>query len=281
MNMKLKSILEMPLNVFAIIMLVLFIIPILIPMGLPLNISNSVKQYYDVINKLPPGSIVMLQNGLQMSALPEFEAADVVCLKILFEKARDLKIIIWCGNIDGPSITNRLLRKANVEKTGRVYGTDYVLFGYAPSTEAGLTALAKSFRDMYPTDYFGTPTDAIPMMKNIFSIKDITLYIHLGGAPNVDILSRQLYVPYKTRIISNLEPGGLPRILPFYPTVVTAYIDGTSGAAELEVLTHYPGLGSTMNDATNLVVIGFVSLLFIGNISLFKKDIIKTIRGAE
>lgn len=258
---------NIPITYFNVILLICAIIPIVSPLGMPLTISSKVKDFYNIIDELPPGSTVGFGCGLWMSVFPQWEAADIVTMKILLEPGRDLKVIFFGTGFEGPTTLDLLIKRVNPEKIGRTYGEDYVVFGYMPESDFVIATFAEDMREIYPEDMYGTPTDDLKLMENINGIEDVDLFVIGGGVPNIEVYGRQFSVPYGTRIISCLSAGGEPAILAYYPNPLLAYIVGSDGAAQLEVLGNKPGLGSVMNDATNIVVIAMIGLIVIGNAS--------------
>jgi hypothetical protein len=259
---------EVSSKVFSLIMLILFCLPVIHPLGFPFKISTETEKFYDKINTLPPGSTVIVAQGNWFGTIPQVEAGLVVTLKILFESNRDLKVIIFHTHPEGVSVTKLILDKISLEMAGRKYGEDYILFGYTPSSESSIAAFAADIRKAYPNDIEGTSIDDIPLMNGINNIADVDLFIYGGGGPTPDIYFRQVYDTYKVDIIIIIYEGGQVMMLPFMGQAIKALITGSTGAAELELLTKKFGLAVTMIDITNLMIIGFLTCVIIANIPL-------------
>ena len=247
--------------------LVLILIPVIKPLGIPIMTSEPVKDYYKTIDQLPPGSVVAVSFRGSMGLLDEQEAQFLATWKILFQ--RDFKVIFYCPSSDGVIILDdHLGKKTRPEDYGKVYGEDYVRLGYNPLGEPGEASFAISMRSVYPTDYKGKPLDEIPMMKDIDSWKDIDLLIFQHTAcTTVEQVIRQWVVPYGTTVLDTTLGCCGPMAAPYYPAQIKGFLSGSIAGAELEIIGRVPGPGAAMTDAKNLGIFGLIIFLILGNAS--------------
>jgi len=250
--------------------LILMLIPIIRPIGLPTPVSETVRGFYETIDNLPPGSVVFVSLEGSLSLLDEQEAQYIATLKILFQ--RDLKVVFYSVTEDGELIYNYLFSVVNPEKYGKKYGIDYVRLGYAPLEERGQAAVALDVRSVYPRDFYGTPLDEIPMMKDIHNWKDVDLLIYYyTSCTNVEFAIRQWVIPYHTKcIVGTLGCCG-PMAVPYFPDYIQGILSGSGAGAELEVISGNPGPGAMMNDAKNFGILGLLLFLILGNVSYLGK----------
>jgi hypothetical protein len=251
--------------------LVLMVVPILRPFGLPTVVSEPTKGYYKAIVDLPPGSVVAVSFGSSLALLDEQEAQFIATWKVYFQ--HDLKVIFYCTYADSMIILNEELDKiVKPESYGKAYGVDYVRLPYAPLGESGEAAFATNIRGVYPTDIYGTPLDEIPMMKDINDHTGIDLiHFQYTSCTDVEFVIRQWVVPYgKKAIITTLGCCG-PMAAPYYPTQIKGFLSGSGMGTELEVLSGNPGPGAVMSDAKNLGILGLLLFLLLGNISYIGK----------
>jgi len=251
--------------------LVLMIIPILRPLGLPTVVSEPTKGFYNAIVDLPPGSVVAVSFGASLSLLDEQEAQFIATWKILFQ--HDLKVIFYCTYADSMIILNEELDKiVKPQSYGKVYGEDYVRLPYAPLGEPGEAAFATNIRGVFPADIYGTPLDEIPLMKDINDYKGIDLvHFQYTSCTDIEWPIRQWVVPYGMKcIVSTLGCCG-PMAAPYYPKQIPGFLSGSGMGTELEVLSGNPGPGAVMSDAKNFGVLGLLLFLVIGNLSYLGK----------
>lgn len=247
--------------------LICTIIPILYPLGLPVQVSSGTIGYFDAIDKLPAGSVVAVSFGASAQLLDEQEAQFLATWKLLFQ--RDLKVLFYSPIQDGPLMLQTELGKQVIpESYGKVYGTDYVVLGYAPLGEAGEASMGINIRGVYTTDWKGTPLDSLPMMQSINAAKDIDLLIFVyTSCTDVEFPIRQWVTPYKMpTIVATLGCCG-PMAAPYYPTQIQGFLSGSGMGTELEVYGHVPGPGAAMSDAKNIGILPFLAFFVFGNLS--------------
>ena len=247
--------------------LICTIIPILYPLGLPVQVSGGTIGYFDAIDKLPAGSVVAVSFGASAQLLDEQEAQFLATWKLLFQ--RDLKVLFYNPLQDGTLMLQTELGKQVIPASyGKVYGEDYVVLGYAPLGEAGEASMGINIRGVYTTDWKGTPLNDLPMMKDINSAKDIDLLIFVyTSCTDVEFPIRQWVTPYKTpTIIATLGCCG-PMAAPYYPTQIQGFLSGSGMGTELEVYGRVPGPGAAMSDAKNIGILPFLFFFIFGNLS--------------
>jgi len=247
------------------------IIPILHPLGLPVQVSEPTKGYCEAINKLPPGSVVAVSFGASLALLDEQEAQYLATWKILFE--RHMKVIFYSTYADSPLVLQKHLGSmVKPEDYGYTYGEDYVVLGYAPLGESGEASFAQNIQGVYPKDQNGTPLGEIPMMKDIKDQSGIDLLIFMyTSCTDVEWPVRQWVVPYhKPTIVATLGCCG-PMAAPYYPTQIQGFLSGSGMGTELEVYSGNPGPGAMMSDAKNLGILPFLLFFILGNVSYLGK----------
>lgn len=253
--------------------ILLILIPVIQPLGIPMTTTKVTIDYYNAIDKLPPGSVVAVSFGGGMGTLDELEAAFLATWRVLFQ--RDLKVLFYCWTTEGEMVLNlHLGNKVTPESFGKVYGKDYVRLGYNPLGEAGEASMALDIRKVYTTDYKGTPLDQLEMMTNINSYKDIDLMIYAHTAcTDVEIVIRQWVVPYNMPTITMTLGCCGPMAAPYYPAQLKGFLSGSGPGAELEIVGRVPGPGALINDAKNLGILGLLIFLILGNVSYWGKKL--------
>jgi len=243
-------------------------IPLVYPLGLPVKVSEPVKDYYEAIANLPEGSVIAVSFGASAALLDEQEAQFLATWKTIFQYGH--KVIFYCSTQDAPIIIQNELAEVNPEKYGYVYGEDYVILPYSPLGEAGQAAFAKSIRSIYSADIEGTPLDNIPLMKDIDSYKGIDLLIYeYTSCTDVEWVIRQWVVPYKTKVLIMTLGCCGPMAAPYYPTQIQGFLSGSGAGTELEVVSGNPGPGAAMSDAKNLGMLPFFIAIIWTNIKPF------------
>jgi hypothetical protein len=253
------------------ITIILIIIPVVKPLGIPMMTTKTALDYYNAIDTLPADSVVAVSMGGGFGTLDELESAFLATWRVLFQ--RDLKVVFYSTSADGPLIFDyHFGEKVKPENYGKVYGEDYVRLGYNPLGEPGEASFALSIRSVYTTDYQGTQLDDIPLMQNIDSHEDIDLMIYIHTAcTSVEIVVRQWIVPYNQPTLTITLGCCGPMTSPYYPGQIIGFLSGSGPGAELEIIGNVPGPGALINDAKNLGIIGLLIFLILGNASYWGK----------
>lgn len=243
-------------------------IPLISPLGLPVVVSEPVKDYYNSIVDLPEGSVIAVSFGASASLLDEQEAQFLATWKSVFEQGH--KVIFYCSTEDSPIVIRNELKVVVPESYGYTYGTDYVILPYSPLGEAGQAAFAQSIRSIYSTDINGDSLDDIPLIKDIDNEEGIDLLIYqYTSCTDIEWAVRQWVVPYNKPVISTTLGCCGPMAAPYYPTQIQGFLSGSGAGTELEVISGNPGPGAAMSDAKNLGILPFLAAVIWMNIKPF------------
>lgn len=247
--------------------LVMLIIPVLVPLGLPFKITSDARNFYDEVEKLQPGSAVFYANDITPQQLPEIMPQEIAVLTHLFRK--DARVIIVTSQTAAAVELMQTSILPKVDLRGKEYGRDYVNLGWIPGGETGLAAFAKDIRSVMRTDINGTLTDAIPMMKNVNSIKDVSLLLcFVGDWGNMYL--RQWWALEKTPTVMGVAAIQYPTFQAYLNAhQILGLLNGITGGAQYERLINRPGLGISTLDDINVGYMWVLMLVLVGNIRYF------------
>jgi hypothetical protein len=243
-------------------------IPLVRPLGLPVEVSEPVTDYYNRIVELPEGSVIAVSFGASASLLDEQEAQFLATWKTIFKNG--YKVIFYCSTEDASIIINNELAVVVPESFGYTYGEDYVILPYSPLGEAGQAAFAQSIRSIYSTDINGDPLNSIPLVQDIDNHEGIDLLIYqYTSCTDIEWAVRQWVVPYNTKVIATTLGCCGPMAAPYYPTQIQGFLSGSGAGTELEVVSGNPGPGAAMSDAKNLGILPFLAAIIWMNVKPF------------
>ena len=257
----------------AILMLLAFI-PIIIPIGLPIYIGGLAKDYYNEVERLKPGDVLVF-SSMQVGYLAE---RDVVRATIYHATKKGAKILIYCFWGADPQEWVWILEYIDMMKLGYKYGEDYILFPFLAGDETAFAAVAKDL-GVTRKDFYGTPVEDLPLMSKLKNgpHSDLTAvalaWTRIGQVVYVEGWIRQWLSKYGVR---GIDCRGYTNIAPWYGTYIFGCLDGLRGYAEYEKLTGYIGVDVMKMDVNNLtgtftIVATFVGI--IGWVSAHKKKI--------
>lgn len=250
-------------KIWIILLIVLAAIPIIHPLMLPIPVSPRTQAFYDVILKTPKGSVVVIGFSIVMiSVYNDIRTFYVSLLELLCQ--RNFKIIFTSFGPDSPIAAEDLVKRANIEaKYNYVYGKDYVILPYAAGDETAMAATAADFWATYAADNRGNKLSDLSLMKNVRSMKDVSLAIveyHIFTYGEMFV--RQWPVKYG---VPTIVDGQYYGISPYYGSYVLGNVDTFLRAeAEFEKLSGVPGEEMLKLEAANLEFFLIVIMIFAG-----------------
>jgi TPR repeat protein len=155
----------------------------------------------------------------------------------LFEQACEGGMEYSCLNLDFYVPASVREADTGVEFADLVYGTDYVMLGFASGGPTVIQNLFDNFRDTFATDVVGTPIDSIPMMEGVANLSHMELIIDLstgwpGAREWVHFAFDQVGVP----VALGLNTYLVSVMTPFYPHQTVGIVGGAEGLAQYESL---------------------------------------------
>jgi len=250
------------------LLIVALIAPLLSPLGLPLKITPVVQKFYQTVESLKPGEIVFYSFEFGAGDYPEAEGAGIAVKRHLF--AKGVKIVFSTTNDQAVLVLLKSLQSAGIPPDKK-YGVDWAFLGYIPGAETAIAALATDMHATAKTDHYGTPIEQLPLMKQVRSIKDVSLLIVEGGGTETPTkFVRQWYAPYKVRYLQICISVVGPTLEPFVGAgQIIAMVVGASGGAQYELLIKRPGIAVAGMDAQAFGHVLVIMFIIIGNAAYF------------
>jgi hypothetical protein len=246
------------------------IFPLIVTIPLPTPISPETRALYDRVEAIPDSSTILLTFDYYPSTLAETEPMSVAALRHCWRK--NLKIVtLSTVGLGGPNIADRVMATL-ADEFHKKYGVDYVNLGYKANYQAVLLGLGKSIRSIYPTDFYGTPLDSLPLMKNIDTYDDFDFIFIISDNGIVDYWVGLVNAQYSAEMGAGVTAVMAPK---FYAYVrsnqLVGLLGGMKGAAEYEELVGQEGRATAGMGAQSLVHLTIIMFIIIGNISFFLK----------
>jgi len=251
------------------IVLIGYLIPAFIPLGMNPVISQATQTVYNTIQSLPPGSIVMCGGGGVFAFDLESSAGLIPAIQ---QMARNgVKVVFYPMWIETMQFNKYCVDSARVdEKYGGPwkYGRDYVFLPYIPGNEVGLVSFMNDVKKTVSVDYAGTPIDQLPLMAGLNSYKDIKLWIcaEWDGVTILRYVTGQYGIPVMWFAQSSAY-AAYGSYMSIYPGQI--YLtNGALGGAQYEKLNGITGLGHAALDSNVMFTIMFVGFLVLGNLTM-------------
>jgi len=184
--------------------------------------SEYTLGYYETIETVPAGSVVIMSFDLGPAGLPELSKMCVATMQHLFWRIHEagIKVVLLCYWATGAALIVNCFEGmyGPMDQMGAVYGEDWVNLGYIAGGEVGMSNFAMDAWGAKPTDYQGTLVSTIPLMQNVHTIQDIYMLVSIeSGTPGLEEYLRQWWIRNNgLKIIVGCLSVMKPGVIPYY-----------------------------------------------------------------
>ena len=246
---------------------ILIVIPLVNPIGLPLQVSDGTRLAYDAIDAIPAGAMVLL--AYEVSASSEAELVPTGIAWMHHMMAKGCKIATFAiYNQEGPVFAQRVFDTVGKEYDYE-YGVDYLIMGFTAGQETAVAAIGRDFRSVFEVDYFNNRTADLPLMQEIADVNsfDIILQISNWGP---DVFVRQIVQVYGIPMVAACTGIVAPGAQAYLSSgQIKGLVGALAGAAEYEILLRRPGTAAAAMDAQSTTHALVVVLVLLGNIGYY------------
>jgi len=237
---------------------------LLAPIRMPASISPPVQKFYDEIEKLQPGDMVMISSNWSASTLAENQPQlEALITHLMRKQARFTIISIEAQSRD---ISYRLAERITKEK-GYQYGEQWVHFGFVPNLVVAIKGMVNDLPNTIKQDVRGKEISKIPALQGVKSLSDYKIVIDVTPSGTVPA-----WISYSPKNLTIL----------YCPTSVMAaeaytYLDsgqikgmitGAKGAQEYEQLLGIRGLGAPFANTISFSHLLIIFFILLGNFAM-------------
>ncbi len=247
-----------------------FVVSILNPVGLALEVSGSTRQTFELIDSLPAGSIVWFGVDYEPANRAEIEASAIALFKHCMEK--DLRVVAASMWAPGGSQMDSLIRSVSDQFEDKVYGVDFLNLGYRPGGQVFLQQLTEDISTaVLGIDHYGNPISQYPLGKELKTIKDVSIIVSFAiGSPGFREYIKVVTDPYKVPIIAVLPAVSIPEAMPMVNShQISGILGSLRGGAEYEKISSNPGKAMTGMDAQSFMNLTILLFIVLGNVGYF------------
>jgi len=255
------------------LLIFVIVVPFLRPLGLPISISKETQSFYNTLDALRPGSVVLFDISSGPAAYGEIGPGSIAMMEYVTvvypgrHEGGRLRIAIVSGGEAEGAIMYEAYARPRLEKAGFQYGADYAWFGFIAGGETMVARLADSIPSLLRNDFFGTTIDKLPVMKGVSNYKDVSVVIVWDSVDATAWYVRH-WGAKGVRVGTVCVAVEIPAYITFYRSGEVFGIIGSSrGGAELELLVGKPGVGVATTDTlstSHLLVIILIIVVHIG-----------------
>ena len=245
------------------------IVPLIFPVGLPIRPTDTTKNVYDSIEKLPAGSKVLLSVEYSPSTRPENDPITISILRHLYKNNH--KVFITCLWPDGQFMAQDEINQVAKQEFNKTYGVDYVFLGFRPGNEAVVKGIVSNLRKLYTVDVYQKKIDEIPLMNGINNFKDFDfLFSSSAGFPGTIEWVQYASDPTGIPMASGVTSIQVNEVMPYVQAgQMVGVLAGMPGAAEYEALIDQKGSATSGMDAQSVAHLVIVLFIILGNVSFF------------
>ncbi len=259
-------------HIWAVVFIV-YVIPVLVPIGAPFQMSEITIEIYDQIQALGEDDIVVVGGAYVFAFDLESSAALIAALEVLANNG--VRVVNAPFAVEAVQFEKYCIDAARVdEKYGGPwkYGRDYVQLPYMPGMAAAVVAFLEDVHSAVATDVAGTPLSELPLMNDFHNWEDISIWIcpHWSFDMIVRYVTAERGIPAIYFAQAAAYSGYAPYMMA-YPDKVWM-TNGFLGGAQLEKLVGRPGLGMAAIDAYAILSAVFVVFAVLGNITEWTKE---------
>jgi hypothetical protein len=248
----------------AAIVLIVELIVVFTPIGLPIAISPPTQDFYDVIVEEAGGTAIYGAEYITYGTYWLKRDMKRAVFKHLADN--DIKLVLYSLGPQSPQVVAASVEYAKLEEDyGYVYGVDYVIFPYLAGEESALAAIAADMHVM-ATDIYGTPTADLPLMQDLHVITDCDFaIIECSAFTFGEMFVRQSPGKYGITTIGTIYYSA---IAAYYGTLIVGDLEVPRGYAEFEYMTGYTGMDVSMMDVRNVMASIIIITTIVMNINL-------------
>jgi hypothetical protein len=246
---------------------ILVMAPLLWPLRLPVAPTLRSRQYFDQIEALKPGDIVLLSADFDPASAPEL--MPMLRSSILHLARKDVKIVGDCLWPGGPPLLEQAFRDIAVREFHKQYGVDFVNLGFKEGREAVMLAMGNSIPGTFPSDFRGTPVGQLPLMSKVEDLSSVKLLVNISaGYPGTKEWVQQTQSRFHLRIVSGCTAVSAPEFYAYLQSnQLLGLLGGMAGAAEYEKLVGVSGSATNGMDAQSSVHLLVMFCILLGNLA--------------
>lgn len=262
-------------RIIYVLVAAVILIPIIWPLNLPVQVTKEVLGVYNEIEKLPPGSKILVVFDYEPASTPEMDPMAKAVIRHCFRNHLKVVSISYLEQARGNAqnvlsfITDEFQRQGHPLK----YGEDYAYMGFKAGMSAMIMSLVHDFKATCIKDYLGNDVYTMPILNGIKTLGDFPYlaelhddsminswitYGHEVVGIKIGALCTAIMAP---GIYANLSAGQL-----------TGIVGGLKGGSEYEKLLGYRGLATNGMDSQTLIHFLIIIFILIGNFAYLAKE---------
>ncbi|MFH1654058.1 MAG: hypothetical protein ABIE74_08365 [Pseudomonadota bacterium] len=212
------------------------IIPLLFKLTFPEFPTKMTKDMFELIDKLPPNSKVLIAMDYDPPSEPEIGPMAISVMRhAMMNNLKIYFITLWPTGQQ--MIANLIENLLKTEFPDKKYGTDFVNLGYKAGRQGVIPVIATNLEKLYPTDVNNVSIRNIPMTQGVKNLSDFDIVVGMSaGWPGIKEWIQFGTDPLDIPFVAGTTAIQTTLYLPYYPKQLNGLLGGIKGAAEYESL---------------------------------------------
>ncbi|MBE7557823.1 hypothetical protein HS125_02250 [bacterium] len=231
---------------------------LLLPFRLPQVPGETSISYYNALQNLPPGSLVMISADYSPSTRPELEPMHRLTIYHALKNGhRVINIALWDVGVNQTALAmGWALAQLASEGVHPRKDVDYLNLGFKAGGEVVMSQMGSSIPTTFRKDQEGRyiwENAEIPVVAGLHDMKDVDLLVTISaGSPGINQWLAQVQKRYNVATVAGVTAVMAPELYTFYHSrQLLGFLGGLVGAADYEKL-----LGMTeRGDAVGLSIL--------------------------
>jgi hypothetical protein len=249
------------------------------PIPFPVEINRWTQAYYDYVESIPSGSLVIMSPDFVAAGYQENGYAGEGMLKQFWRNGLD--VILVGFQPESTQMSEKMVSRISdyIAANNVVYGEDYVILPMVGGLEVGAASLALEGNSMFNADNYGTPISQLPIVQRFNNYQDVAFCVGMGGRATAGFFINHWNIPFGTKVGSAAAALGLSgAIANFDQGWTVGSVVGLVGTTEFEILNQEYTVATKLTGTLNMAVMIFLLGVALANVVYFMK---KTNKGVE
>ena len=243
----------------------------------PLAPGPESQRYFDTIEALPEGSIVLFSADFDPASAAELKPMFHATLHHMFR--RKLRVVSVCTWPAAPPFARQAFREI-APQYDKLYGRDWVELGFLAGDDVALGQIGQSLRSAYPRDMVNkAPYDDFPVLRDVGdSCRGLSLLVTISaGFPGILEWIPQLTSRYGVPVLAGTTAVQTPSLDPYYPEQLLGFLGAITGATEYLQLVApgTPAMDELRDECQRRMLVQewshvlIIALIVLGNVAYF------------
>lgn len=238
---------------------------LVVPVSLKAPVSPPAQQFYDTLENLKPGELVMISSNWSASTWAENQPQLEAVIRHLIKKK--LRFTIISAEPQARDLSYRIAQRITAEANYQ-YGKDWAHFGFVPNLVVSVKGMVNSIPETIKKDIRGEAVERLPLLQRVSTLSGYKVVVELAAGATVGA-----WISYAPKELSILYCPTSVMAAEAYTFLdsgqIKGMITGAKGAYEYEQLIGFVGLGTPFAMAISFSHGLIIVFIFLGNLAMF------------